>query len=436
MRNLLLVALGMVLLQSCLKDKVKQVEPVVPDKVQNLDVPADFDWVTSKNVACVVNTQEASALVELFTDKECKENLIATVSTQAGVDNRVMTSVPDCLETVYASYTAASGEKKITSASVVGNTFSFNIPDAQKTQVAQLAQLVSRAVDPTDPPVIENAGLMSYPANFGLVLFEDMYPALGDYDFNDIVLGYQITLEYPWEGNGYNTTKANKMRIHLKTRALGGLLDFTPYVRIVGLDAKNVNIPDYIYQSSNPNPQIRLNTTEGIAVSKVTGSQTDDVIFEFKNLSGTNPNKPAGAIYLNTEKEYLTKVNQLAEVVIYLNLEEEVSVEDLLDNKIDIFLANADRTKEIHLRGYEPVFNEYDYSDENLSKTVTYASAGNLVWGIKTPSSIPHVMEKTNFCEGYFRFADWVQSGGKLAKDWYVANETNTDADKLIKLPF
>lgn len=417
-------------LQSCVKNTTTP-ENNHPVMVQELKVPADFNWITSKTVTCKV-TSTIPAQMAIYADKECAEELLAIFS--AGESNTIPLSVPMATTTLYLKYKSALGPDKISEQNIINNIVTFNIADASAAKA--LNGTKATGIVTKDAPRDEKThGLISYPAGWGTVLFEDLFPGIGDYDFNDFVASYLIVLENPWKNRTYDTEYATQIRVQLRLRAIGGSLAYTPYVRIMGLNKDLVSLPNPPY--GDPlyvNPKIVNNTTDGVEVSLVNSNITNDVIVEFKDLNTSNPFKIQGAAFYNTTPGSIIKYSRLTEVDVYLKLSREVKVANLLDEKIDIFLASADKTKEIHLRGFHPVFSNYNFNAEGVDKTTPYASKENLVWGIKIPKgqTFLHGAEKINFCDAYKDFAAWVTSGGIANQNWY---QTNLASQHLIQWP-
>lgn len=412
------------MLQSCVKNDVE-----TPDnsdvKVQELNIPPHFEWEMSKAVTCIVNSA-VSAPVEIYLDKECTDDqLLAGFITNGGKGNVTSLSTPVNTGRLYLKYIPVTGTEKVVEQTINGNNITFNVTDA----AVQAALPGTKA----DTPVTHKNWCTEYPAGWGTVLFEDLFPAIGDYDFNDFVASYLVVLEYPWKNGGYDTEHTKQIRVQLRLRAIGGSLSYIPYIRIKGLDNRIVKLPDPPYgDPSYVNPKILNNTTDGVKVSLVNSNYTSDAIIEFRNLNTNNPFKVTGDAYYNCTPGYIMNHSKLTEVDVYLEFSEEMKVSDLLDDKIDIFLASADKTQEIHLRGFYPVFSEYDFNKPGVHKTIPYASDKNLVWGIKVPygQQFLHAIEKTNFCAAYKDFAGWVTSGGATHTDWY---KTNFVKDNLIE---
>lgn len=422
-----LVLIALLTTQSCMKDV-----SIVPDdqpsikKVQDLEIPLDFDWSTSRNITCTINSG-SPASIEIYTDEACEEELLAALITQQGANELAM-PVSQATDKLYLKYKTTAGSYNVLTGDVENAVVAFNVTDGVLAEQSETRSAVTR-----DVPIENHIGYIAYPAGWGTVMFEDQFPSIGDYDFNDLVASYQISTEFPWVDGKYDTKQVSLIRVHLKLKAIGGSLKFTPYVRIKGLNRENVTLPNPAY--GDPlyvNPKIVNNTNDGVEVALINSTRTTDAIIEFKNLNESNPKKVPGGSFYNTTPGFLTKDNQLTQVTVYLALTKNVDAKSVLDDKIDIFLASADKTKEIHVRGFEPVFNPYNFDEKGVSKTVPYASENNLVWGIKIATRVKYAIEKVNFCEAYPDFASWAESGGISNVDWYKTNLVN---DKLITLP-
>ncbi|MDD2961159.1 MAG: LruC domain-containing protein [Muribaculaceae bacterium] len=402
--SLVVAIIATLMTSSC----VTQDEGKIPSEdkqTKDLKIPLNFDWNMSEEIVCEVNA-ETDATISLYLDKECKEDLLTETNVTPGT-NRIEINAPKGTKAIYTKYTDNKNQQHQQESTVESSKSTVNVPNDAVIAV----------------PETNYYNTLIYPANWGSVMFEDLFPALGDYDFNDYVMNYQIYLDY-------GTTKeyARSMRMSLYVNAIGGSLDYEPYVRIIGSDASNFNFET----TYHPNGLfIRNNTKKGVSVDKV--AATNELVLHFKNMHG-NPYANAASFY-NTVNGNVTKIDELTQVTVYLNFKEEIPITELKDKNIDIFLANGNRSKEIHLRGIMPVFNQYDFTQKGISKDVPYASENNLVWAIKIPRTIRHIVEKADFSKAYTQFANWATSGGYENPNWYIRtnNPLNYDANLLIR---
>lgn len=122
-----------------------------------------------------------------------------------------------------------------------------------------------------------------------------------------------------------------------------------------------------------------------------------------------------GQQFLNTEKVSQYIPGDKFDVTLTFAEEDQLDIAFIYADKFDIFLADKNRTKEIHMLGYGPAFaNGDDYNNNNY-----YKQAGtSLVWGISVLSVIGHAYEKCNILDAYPYFAKWVE-GNTNANEWY-----------------
>lgn len=406
--------IGAILFVSCEKNlydpnKNPEKEPTIADLI----VPENFNWELSHQVSCTINTQQASS-ISIYSDEACKEEQLATFTAEPN-DKAIVLSLPTATKMLYLQYETTGGATKVIAAPVKEDkTIAFVLPNDAKVQPQ------SRAM------TRESYGnaLFTYPANWGTVLFEDMFPLTADYDFNDFVAKYQIGLTSTSDKNKHFISN---MRVSLYVYAIGGTIPYTPYFRLVGIDKNDIDLNSVKILGA-----ILNNPTPGVEV-KVVETTGNELVVEYKNATN-NPHKREGSPFLNTEPGFITKMSETTQISFEFNFKsDKIQTKDLLEPAIDFFLANKDRSKEIHLRGYEPVFNKYPYGP-GLSSQTTYCSDRNLVWAIKMPDAVRHAIEKANFLQAYTHFAEWATSGGQKYENWYNRSISgNANPNLLIK---
>jgi LruC domain-containing protein len=258
---------------------------------------------------------------------------------------------------------------------------------------------------PTNPDKAMNN---YYPAEneFGTLAFEDLWPAKGDYDFNDLVLDYQ----YNQITNGEN--KIIQVDAKFVVRAIGAgyhngfgfQMDLLPsdISSVSGLNLKY----NYIVLSAN-------NTESGH--SKAT-------IIPFDNAFNVLPS--SGGTYVNTviDNAYVVPDTQFVSIVL-VSPKTPAQVGSPPYNPF--LIANKERGKEVHLPGYMPTVkanSSYFGTDDdntNLAEGNYYKSKTNLPWGMNLPSSFVYPREKSSIIAGHLKFGNWAQSSGFSYMDWY-----------------
>ena len=363
--------LGIFAFSSCEKnlyDESKQ--PEEETKMTDLIVPKNFDWSDTQEVKAQITPAET--IVSVYLDKECKEEALLfqmdmNIESNDNQSVEFPIAIPTYVENVYVKY---EGVDRISIVPVQDGKIAIKAP--------QIQNIKSRAVINTKNS--NEYGLLSIN---GTLMFEDMYPQLGDYDFNDFVARYNLRILYKYSRGKYY---AHKMCISVQIRAVGGIYKYEPYIRLTKVKADNI-----IIETTEKN------------VKSIKGPNGEAII------SYKSPTPPSGYKYYNTEKNEMTKPDKFKE--IWITLKNPIEYEDVMDKNynIDMYIAKENHKQEIHLKGYEPVYDQHqDYADKN-----------NFVWGIRTWGIFDHAIEGKNFLKAYPQFKGWVTSGGKEDKRWW-----------------
>ncbi|MGY6560266.1 MAG: LruC domain-containing protein [Nitritalea sp.] len=261
---------------------------------------------------------------------------------------------------------------------------------------------------PNDP---ERAFRSYYPSEEGeaTLMFEDLWPFFGDYDMNDLVLGYRV--EEHLDAN----QRISRVRFHLRIRATGA--GFRTGFGI---------------QFQTPTANVRSVTGAG-QVGEITsllptgaeaGQRLANVIFfedanavmpEFSNVL---PGQPP------VEEQAFT---------VDILFEEPVSRAVLGSAPYNPYtFRRSDRSHEIHLPGQEPTdkFNRnlFGRGDDNSSFSAQrfFLSRSGLNWAINVPAFVPHLIENADLTEAYRDFPAWARSGGNENQNWFKQNINNS----------
>lgn len=251
---------------------------------------------------------------------------------------------------------------------------------------------------PEDPAAIPEQYKISYS---GTLAFEDLWPKLGDYDMNDVMVKYTSTMTrnaldnriyeiedkfilqhcggYLQNGFGYQLHKLSNSNVKS--------------VKITGPDANGLSSSIYMEgketEPGQSHPTILL---------------YDDMT-KFKNITDESKKEYTVTITLDgaSEKEVVPPYNPF------------------------IFISsNEGRGKELHLINYPPT----DKADLSLLGTgkdiyrpeegMYYVSADLMPFAINMPvSNLPVPEEGKRIDQSYPKFSGWVSSNGKQNKDWY-----------------
>ena len=246
---------------------------------------------------------------------------------------------------------------------------------------------------------------------FGTLGFEDLWPVQGDYDFNDVVLGYQI--------NQVTNAKGNVVEVK------GSIL-----VRAIGASYANGFGIEFPFAASDV-----ASLTGSNAPSLETSGSQNAVVILLDDVFDVFPRDPN--VYINTmaSEAYYPP----AEITFDINLTAPLAKAGFAwQPPYNPFIyQNRVRSHEIHLPGYTPtagadqsLFGTHDDTTAP-AKSRYYKTAANLPWAINIPAQWDYPLERDQITWGYKAFRNWAQSSGAQYADWYL-NNTNYRSDEFI----
>lgn len=253
---------------------------------------------------------------------------------------------------------------------------------------------------PNDP---NKAFDQHYPnaSSFASIAFEDLWPGMGDYDFNDLVMD----VNYKYTTNASNFITNIKMKFvarHIGASYHNGFGVELPFSASIVSQATGGNLTENI---------ISL-TAEGIErfQSKATVIVFDDA---FDNLGDT--------------------------ITIDIALNTPYSFSQLNTDGLNPFIfVDGDRGREVHLMDHAPtdlanaMYFGTSSDNSDPANGTYYRSANNYPWAIEINNSYKVPTEKTHITQSYLKFNDWVNSRGAQFTDWY--SNTNAGFRDLGKL--
>lgn len=264
--------------------------------------------------------------------------------------------------------------------------------------------------DPTFPIVVEDVETYTY-------LFEDNWPAYGDFDLNDLVISISNkgTAAY---ASGY----LKSAKLDIKLEALGAR-------KMLGLGIRFLGLPAEVAPSKF--------TVKG-ADASFEGGQKKPTYILFEDA-----HSQFGLLERAFVNTLLNDKNNQQDVPNYsirfeFNESDKVPASAFNTANLDLFIINraeSPRLKrlEVHLPGYAPteVATALEFGQGNDNSSVEenryYLSNENLAWAVVIPGKFAWAKEYQKVTDVYAKFAAWIQSGGQAEKDWY-----NTYEESLI----
>lgn len=409
------------------KDFFIPTEPTA--KTVNLNVPADFEWSVTDRVKLEINSP-VSSVISIYSDAECTDaSLLATLHVKGGEQTEMELDLPTSCQSVYVKY--PTGETTTTVSKV-------DVKSVASTRANETKKVFPVTADKLHGVYEFTGGTDGHGLNMvvtsGTVLFEDNWPNLGDYDFNDLVADYRIETHVS-AGNA-DQYQYEHINVTVSIRAIGGHLPAKLGLQFLGMDmGKDIRAlrQSYIERYEGVNEP----TAEGLKVVIANSGQMDDTPIFY--IEGLNALKNEGDIFYNTEKQ---DAQTLATVSfsLYASLENNIAASSAFSqaaNAIyqDFFLVTT-AGREIHLRGFKPtkLYATYDKDAATAGKDIvmsndkTYTTDKNMVWGMKVISDFHFPLEKTDIREAYNpHFAQWVESNGDQADNWFKYWGDNRD---------
>ncbi len=253
----------------------------------------------------------------------------------------------------------------------------------------------------------------------GSLAYEDLWPSKGDYDFNDLVLDYQIAHVL----NGNN--ELVRIEADWTIKAVGAGFQNGFGIEFDGLTSSDI----LSVTGQDLQENIVFNNGNGTE-----SNQSSASVIIFDNVY--NIIQSEGGAFINTipSNPYTSPVT----VSTVINLTNPVSQSLSGLPPYDAFIfANGDRTKEIHLPGEDPT----DLADlawfgtsadaTNPSSNYYYKTENGLPWAINLSKPFDHPIESAPINSAYLNFSTWATSGGTLNSDWYLDIPAYRDWSKI-----
>lgn len=256
----------------------------------------------------------------------------------------------------------------------------------------------------TDP---DRAFVVNYPSkDDGTFAFEDLWPAKGDYDFNDVVINFQ----YQMICNAIGLVK--EIQYTIKLMAVGGA-----YKNGFGVElpVESSNIESHTGNFSLSENIISLNDVN------IEANQTKAVLIFFDNALHELVHPGNGTIGINTENG----TNYSEPAVFTGNITFKDPVDILNDAPFNPFIfVNGERGREVHLAGQSGTslvdVNLFGTLDDNSMNGLNYTTTQHLPWALSFSSEFDYPIEKVEIIQAYLKFFEWANSGGINFPDWYL----------------
>ena len=233
--------------------------------------------------------------------------------------------------------------------------------------------------------------------------FEDNFPKVGDYDFNDVVM--DLSTEYTKSNN-----RIKSIQLNVTLKAIGATKQLGAGLRLVGVSKNAIKSITF-----GGDKDVYRNTLVA------TNSMFENATFESGDNNIVIPIfGDAHKVYGYSDRSMLNtgkvELSQLYTLKIIIELADQTQLTPLVTNdNLDMFIAygNLAKRSEIHL--YE--FRSYGATAHGNVHSENLDVAGNLTWGVKVPE-FSYPIEGVSIISAYPEFSKWAQN--KLENmNWY-----------------
>jgi len=248
----------------------------------------------------------------------------------------------------------------------------------------------------------------SYPGEgeFASLAFEDLWPSKGDYDFNDLVLDYNVK---------QITNSANKVvgiQGKYVVRAIGAGYNSGFGFQIPVSPAQ---VASFTGNDLSENMISLLPNGTESGQSKATFILFDNAFHVLPRVSGTGVNTTVGQPQRSPDT---------LDITIQFTTPQSLGTVGVPPYNPFIFV-NGERGREVH-RVNDPPTDLADlglfgtgHDNSNPASGRYYVTSNNLPWVLNTVESFEYPVEKKSIIEGYTKFVPWSVSSGSEYYDWF-----------------
>lgn len=250
-------------------------------------------------------------------------------------------------------------------------------------------------------------------------IMEDNWPAIADYDMNDLVVKFNLA---------YTQNSSNQvtgMTIRYTLLAVGAKKSIAAAVQLDNVIPAQVDAITY---------GAGLQLTGRIFPRDVAGYESGQAKVVIPLFDDAHKALNS-SILLNTMLNTYTDAQTFTPVTNTVNVtfRQAQTLSSVGIMKLNFFIVpdgvpNALKRTEIHLSGFLPTdkadatrFGKYH---DNSVNGAWYTTPGNLVWGILVPSDFKYPTETTSIVKAYPDFAAWCTSGGAEKTSWFMNPST------------
>lgn len=244
--------------------------------------------------------------------------------------------------------------------------------------------------------------------------FEDLWPGLGDYDFNDLVVNI----------NYHIVTNAQNLIVDIITRS---------NVAAAGASLNNgfgISFPIEPSRCGSITGFVNVMGSVDLNAKGYENGHSENTVAIFYDAINTY----YGSSIFNTVPGGNAVVTDTIIVSAYFD---NPQIGLGYEPYNPFIYVDQDRGKEVHMKNNSPTaLANPDYfgtfNDNSDPQTGSYYLTQNyLPWAIETPVSFQYPVEKADILSAHLKFKEWAESSGTLYQDWYLDEPGYRNEDNI-----
>ncbi len=270
-----------------------------------------------------------------------------------------------------------------------------------------------------------------YPSSdsYATMAFEDRWPLIGDYDFNDVVWRYQITEQL----NGQRELK--NIAIDYTLQAMGAGFSNGFAVQLPNVDPDNiaattltrngVAVTHTILQESDS--ETVLVVSEDLKVDLNDLGETFAGCTFYRTQSACLSQQTAGALNYQLTVEFTTPVSR--DLVGYPPYDSFIFAAKHMYHG-DFTGTPPGMSWQTHFKPFSGTGDMnsafFNMHDDRSDGSNSFKTSNNMPWVINVRDEWDHPIEYTDISHAYTSFPTWVTSSGNTDTEWYKSSTSNT----------
>lgn len=260
-----------------------------------------------------------------------------------------------------------------------------------------------------EPCDVRISGREFVPADrtYGMLLFEDMWPARGDFDFNDAVLGYHVVL------NRNSMGRVTSLRVDLDVMAVGAAFDNGLAIQL----PFSRTLVDRAYLAVGNASYPLQSMTEGTSPAAAWTSESSATFTLADSLHGL-----FGVVGELVNTDPLASTHPYVHLALEVHLGSGASVSST-DAPFDIFIFDTMRGIEVHLPRYRGT-SRLDTSlvgtgDDGTNQSRAFVTRNGIPFALDIPETVLYPAESQTIDALLPDIVSFGRSNGQQATDFY-----------------